>query len=96
MACRASPGRATGNERGAPFVPGLLDHVGQLVGQKSPVRDRLRLAEDDVTAEREGGRVDRTGGGGGLRIAMDSDLAEIAAEPRLELGAGGGAQRPPG
>ncbi|XSF11256.1 hypothetical protein VZQ01_35610 [Myxococcus faecalis] len=66
------------------------------MGQKSPVRDCSPLAKDNVVAEREGNRVDRTSGVSSLRIGMDTDLAEILAEPRLELGADGSVQWPPG
>jgi hypothetical protein len=73
----------------------LLNHVRQFVGEEAlaagVVGREFAAVEGDVSANSsEGAGVD---GSGGVRrgvVGVDADVAEVAAEARLEEGASGG------
>jgi hypothetical protein len=75
----------------------LLEHVYQLVGQqhmsgRGP-RQVMPGSEHDVAADGIGAGADCSSRRGSLSIHMESNVAEVMAEPGLHQGAGGGVQR---
>src|SRR5688572_7913942 len=72
---------------GATLEAALLDGMGQFVGDEVAAAVGIRLvfagSEGDVVARGVGVGVDGAGGVAGLRVGMDSHLAEIMAEAGL-------------
>ena len=70
------------------YTTGLLDSVGQLVGQQVPTALRARLVltsiKRDVRTDRKRPRVQRARRRGGVVIGVDTDLAEIVPKAVLE------------
>jgi hypothetical protein len=76
----------------------LLDGVRQLVREEVPsgLRRRrvLAAAEDHVRADRVRKRAGIARGFGGARIGVNADVAEVTAEARFHVEAGGGIEGP--